>query len=340
MELSDYLKRFNDLKYAFAYGSGVFRQTGYTDEEAKKAMIDFIIAVDNTSKWHSINKHLNNQDYSIIKRLPNKTIGKLNNSGGGVYFNTTLVQLEGQRVPRKMKYGVLSMDSLISDLENWDNLYIAGRLHKPVNVILSNDIIRPSFEKNLKHAVHVALCILPTTFTERQLYMAICSLSYMGDIRMGFAENPHKIENIVNGSYSLFHELYEPIIKNCPYISKQGDLFKQDISLSTQSSLLSSLPSSLQPSIQHIFHLPIVKTHHSLEYDAYYGYIHQMNTYPIMNCNKESYYHELSAIAIQKGVSNIVRRSSVTQAVKGTFSLGISKSVVYVTQKMLKALKK
>ena len=43
-------------------------------------------------------------------------------------------------------------------------------------------------------------------------------MSYNGDIRTWFAENPNKVENIVSGNYDYFNELYKPILQNCPFI--------------------------------------------------------------------------------------------------------------------------
>ena len=45
------------IRYAFAYGSGVFAQDGYTN--ASRPMLDFIFAVTHSAHWHSMNMILN-----------------------------------------------------------------------------------------------------------------------------------------------------------------------------------------------------------------------------------------------------------------------------------------
>lgn len=42
----------------------------------------------------------------------------------------------------------------------------------------------------------------------QDLYRTICRISYMGDIRMGIAEDADKVDRIVAGSYSSFESLY------------------------------------------------------------------------------------------------------------------------------------
>ena len=42
----------------------------------------------------------------------------------------------------------------------------------------------------------------------QDLYRTICRISYMGDIRMGIAEDADKVDRIVAGSYSSFEALY------------------------------------------------------------------------------------------------------------------------------------
>eukprot|EP01133_Synstelium_polycarpum_P020514 gene20514-24623_t len=60
-----------------------------------------------------------------------------------------------------------------------------------------SEIANVNNKQNLCHAMSCALLMLPDTFTEYDLYHKICSISYMGDIRMKGGENPNKIHNIV-----------------------------------------------------------------------------------------------------------------------------------------------
>ena len=65
---------------------------------------------------------------------------------------------------------------------------------------------------NLRHALSAALLMLPHTFTARELYRTIAGLSYTGDFRMVFGENPNKVSNIVNASMTELHGLYAPVL--------------------------------------------------------------------------------------------------------------------------------
>ncbi|XP_008591512.1 PREDICTED: mitochondrial translocator assembly and maintenance protein 41 homolog, partial [Galeopterus variegatus] len=117
-----------ELSLAFAYGSGVYRQAGPNSD--KNAMLDFVFTVDDPVAWHSKNLKKNRSHYSFLKILGPKIITSLqNNYGAGVYYNP-LIMCDGKLI----KYGVISTSILIEDLLNWNNLYIAGRLQKPVSV--------------------------------------------------------------------------------------------------------------------------------------------------------------------------------------------------------------
>lgn len=47
----------------------------------------------------------------------------------------------------------------------------------------------------------------------QDFFKRITSLSYLGDVRMGLAEDSKKVERIVAGSYDSFKELYLPMLQ-------------------------------------------------------------------------------------------------------------------------------
>lgn len=114
---------------------------------------------------------------------------------------------------RRIKYGVISSDHLRRDLCDWDWLYAAGRLQKPVHIISGRSLFDTHLMLNLRHAVRASLLQLPEKFTPELLFTTIAGLSYAGDIRIGLAEDPNKVRNIVAGSLGGFQELYTPILQ-------------------------------------------------------------------------------------------------------------------------------
>lgn len=71
---------------------------------------------------------------------------------------------------------------LISDLSEWTTLYAAGRLQKPVRVIKAgvNEEFNNALETNRRHALRIALLLMPMEFEEISLFQTIASLSYVG----------------------------------------------------------------------------------------------------------------------------------------------------------------
>jgi translocator assembly and maintenance protein 41 len=92
-----------------------------------------------------------------------------------------------------MKYGIISKTHAMNDLLRWTNLYLAGRLHKPVHIMKPNDEIELAMKRNFEQAIRTSLLLLPNRFNEVDLYMAVASLSYIGDPRMCLGENPKKV---------------------------------------------------------------------------------------------------------------------------------------------------
>lgn len=220
------------IRYAFAYGSGVFPQTGSAPgsnqchpsapaaiknmQQGQGKMIDFIFGVSYSQHWHSLNLSQHRDHYSGLGSLGSYLVSQTQDKlGAGVYFNP-YVTVNGTLI----KYGVVNLDTLCQDLSQWDTLYLAGRLQKPVKILRDHPRVRLANQMNLLSAVRVALLLLPEQFSEFQLYSTIAAISYMGDIRMALpAEDPRKVNNIVTGQMANFRRLYAPLIENLPNVT-------------------------------------------------------------------------------------------------------------------------
>ncbi|KAL8979323.1 MAG: hypothetical protein Q9177_006174 [Variospora cf. flavescens] len=221
------------IRYAFAYGSGVFPQTASGSKSASTVhphpspaissmqggqgkMIDFVFGVSYTQHWHSLNLHQHRDHYSAIGSLGSSFVSRVQDRyGAGVYFNP-YVTVNGTLI----KYGVVNLDTLCRDLSEWDTLYLAGRLQKPVKILRDDPRVRLANQLNLISAVRTALLLLPSEFTEQDLYGTIAGLSYLGDPRMSLpAENPNKVANIVKYQLPNFRRLYAPLIENLPNVA-------------------------------------------------------------------------------------------------------------------------
>ncbi|KAL1306182.1 hypothetical protein AAFC00_004284 [Neodothiora populina] len=225
------------IRYAFAYGSGVFSQstspsTGASSsfsphphppeavskwQEGGGKIIDFIFGVSHTQHWHSLNMQQHPEHYSGLRHLGSWAVSKVqDNFGAGAYFNP-YITVNGIMI----KYGVVNLDTICRDLSTWDTLYLAGRLQKPVKILRDDPRVRLANQMNLMSAVRTALLMLPERFTEKQLYEQIASLSYMGDPRMNAyvgGENPKKVANIVGAQLPNFRQLYVPLVDNLPNV--------------------------------------------------------------------------------------------------------------------------
>lgn len=222
------------IRYAFAYGSGVFPQSKPSTtsssatsvhEKAPPAvenaqggnpkMIDFIFGVSYSQHWHSLNLQQHRNHYSALGSLGSGAVTRVQEKyGAGVYFNP-YVTVNGTLI----KYGVVNLDTLCTDLSEWTTLYMAGRLHKPVKILRDDPRVRLANQVNLLSALRTALLLLPPNFTEQELYGTIASISYMGDPRMVLpTENPSKVANIVGNNLPNFRRLYAPLIENLPNV--------------------------------------------------------------------------------------------------------------------------
>lgn len=179
-------------------------------------MIDFIFGVSYTQHWHSLNLAQHRNHYSALGSLGSGAVSAVQDKwGAGVYFNP-YVTVNGTLI----KYGVVNLDTLCTDLSEWTTLYLAGRLQKPVKILRDDPRVRLANQVNLISALRTALLLLPPQFTEMELYGTIASISYMGDPRMALpTEDPSKVANIVGNNLHHFRRLYSPLIDNLPNVT-------------------------------------------------------------------------------------------------------------------------
>jgi hypothetical protein len=196
------------FKVAFAYGSSVYPQS----RQKSKSMLDLILAVDNIEEFHNKNYEINPSDYSSISKFLIK-----NRLGipHGVLFNTDI-----RRDKWRFKYGIVSLNELEADLWTWDQMYLAGRLQKPVLFLNSRTDSLKNFYAALNYNRQSAFklsCLierLDSKLDKKNIYTRLISLSYNGDPRTKLAEAPDKIENILNNQLNLFDEIYGEMFEN------------------------------------------------------------------------------------------------------------------------------
>ncbi|RHY92730.1 hypothetical protein DYB37_004052 [Aphanomyces astaci] len=321
--LSALLPYFPPVDFAMGYGSAVFQQSGHNDSTS---MIDLVLAVEDPLAWHTEQLQRHPEHYSGIKHLgPEAIVYVQENFGAGCYYNT-LVPVPGssqlstfppcvQRHPTfscLVKYGVVKTSTLCHELTEWPTLYLSGRMHKPVNIITSTPAIDAAASTNLTNALHLAILGLPETFTEEQLFMVllkfaitkIAGISYWGDFRMVFGENPKKVRNIVHGSLDKFKQLYQPQIDTSTFVCRlHGSNLQSDMSPEARNAMLLGLPHNITCRLSEKSRLKVTQTPHGKK-------------------------------LLKFAVSAVVGQYSRTQSLKGIATAGGIKTLVYVWQKL------
>ncbi|XP_011302988.1 phosphatidate cytidylyltransferase, mitochondrial [Fopius arisanus] len=310
------------MKFCFAYGSGALKQK----VDVSQNMLDLIFVVNNSRQWHAENMERHPDHYAQpLRFLGHKAVTRIQETWGAkIYYNTLIKSSEG----RLIKYGVISEISLMADLLDWNFLYLAGRLHKPVEILVEPDErsqLRAALVQNLHSAVHAALLLLPENFTEIDFFRVIAGLSYQGDFRMIFGEDRSKVDNIVVPQIQHFRQLYGPVLKHfdnyleIPKDSDASTTCNQDTSPTARIHHLNQLPRIPQMQLVRIWSRgPRSKDTE----DCLRAIAHDP---------------DCSSILLQV-LQNIVWKSSINQSVKGIFTAGLVKSIKYSSAKIMKML--
>lgn len=322
-QLRGMLKGFpKNIKFCFAYGSAAFKQL----TNLSNNMVDLIFVVRNVNQWHAENLELNPKHYAQPMRFfGHRVISNIQeNWGAKIYYNTLVKMTDGHII----KYGIVSEVSLIEDLLDWNDLYLAGRLHKPVKVLVEpseNSQLPTALVQNLHSAVHAALLLLPQHFTEIEFYKTIAGLSYNGDFRMTFGENKEKISNIVLPQLAQFKELYTPILQH----------FENYVDIPKSETVVVKCQQDTSPAtkIHHLNQLPRIP-----QVKLVRAWCQGPRSKDTEDCLRAIAYDPECGQILDQCLREIVWRSSVTQSLKGIVTAGFVKSVQYSTAKILKML--
>jgi mitochondrial translocator assembly and maintenance protein 41 len=299
--------RFPPMRAGFGYGSGVFRQAA--SKRQQQAMVDTIFVVDNAQEWHERNVSANPGDYAFIPRylMRAKWIEYVQKEiGGRMWFNTLVpCEVEGQG-KLMLKYGVVDVKDFVLDLTNWETIYVAGRLQKPVlDLRVRNEAgsidaidknIRQAMVTNRENALRAALILLGShskahLFSTHQLLKAIVELSYGGDVRIGIAESPTKVQDITAGSFDELSDIYV-----------RSDLARRFLDTDGR---------------------------------EYFG---KLNFQELAMELPVPYNRARDKVELQQMMSSAIRKSSMTQTLKGVFTAGFTKSIRYAGAKVGKRL--
>ncbi|KAK8472367.1 hypothetical protein PHAVU_002G188100 [Phaseolus vulgaris] len=280
------------VEFACVYGSSL-----HPSNRDKTTMTDYILGVADPKQWHSENLKLNKHHYaSWMVHLGGERLitGVADKIGVGVHFNPFV---------------------------SWN-----GKVH----IVVDNLDVNSTNSVNLRAAVSAALLLLPSEFTEEDLYAKVCSLSYMGDVRMLFAEDKNKVKKIVSGQFDLFHSMYKPFLeeyeaKKLLRLSSTANNqihISQDCDFSVDYSIVSALP-------------PLIR-----------------NQIRMKEGEKEKIWETGRAIndtrnSLREGAANCLQRilrrrvmiSSARQAVSGVLAVGAVNASRYLAKKVSKAWK-
>ncbi|KAI4216230.1 MAG: hypothetical protein LQ351_001240 [Letrouitia transgressa] len=358
------------IRYAVAYGSGVFPQTASPSkipsaihpnpspaissmQGSRGKMIDFIFGVTFTQHWHSLNLQNHRDHYSAVGSLGSSLVSRIQDSwGAGVYFNP-FVTVNGTLI----KYGVVNLDTLCRDLSEWDTLYLAGRMHKPVKILRDDARVRLANQINLISAVRTALLLLPSTFTEQELYSTIAGISYLGDPRMALpAENQNKVANIIKHQLPNFRRLYAPLIENLPNVAFHDSRCNstdwkddpntnvslvQDMDPKKRGNMVRRLPRAFRSKLYYRYQsklqIPQLEFEKMMEdsndqdpsrVKRQQGGVFEQK---IANDNQKGLQQE-----VRKAIKSTVQWPSVTQTLKSVVTSGVSRSWKYAGEKIKK----
>jgi len=289
-------------------------------------MLDIILVVDDLKQFHQQNLQRNARDYARVWRMlgVDSVTSCQRRLGNRVWFHPFV---EGA-LPggQQLKYGIVELKDFEKDLTDWTDLYIAGRLHKPVKKHFPTSVHRNRVDallsENRQNALNAALLLLSEEVSEHELYTKVAQLSYEGDIRGSTFEDPRKVLNIVDGQLNDFKMIYRPLLEDYATARLELDFCNerlfQDLSAVTILTKLNACPINLQVQIAKV----------TGKDDR-----QQRDTEEILRTVAR---HPLPMDCVIKGLRQIVSSKTRAQVMLTFLSAGFWRSIIYAWKKLQK----
>ncbi|KAI1724940.1 mitochondrial matrix mmp37 domain-containing protein [Ditylenchus destructor] len=300
------------VEYAFAYGSGVIQQS---NERRQEKMVDFVLVSRDSLAFHKENLVLNPDHYAFVRRWTgSRNVYVLQTKAARIYYNTLVRSKD-----RIIKYGIIDVQDIVTDLIDWNWLYTAGRLQKPVLDIIKpkDETLKDALIENRRNAMRVALLQLPDYFTFEQFFAEVAAISYRGDFRMKIGEDRQKIPKLVIGAMDQFMQEYLPLLsedeKVLPHEGKNQ--VEQDVSTTAIYHRLNLLPATVLKNI--------CRSYRVHPHEAVFPLAHRHDVGP----------------RVAQCVEKIVAPAARWQSLKNARTAGLTKSIVYSSTKFLKMLR-
>lgn len=325
------------LRASFGYGSGVVAQAGYL---GIKPQIDMIHIVDSALAFHSENFKKNRAHYSGLRVFGPNAISSVQALGAGVYFNP-YVQMTGSSGAASMvKYGVVTQETVLRDLCEWNTMYLAGRLQKPVQHFVSTTKLQHAIAYNLQSALNVSLMLMDGKrgLAVSAIFEKIASLSYLGDPRMAVGgENPNKVSNIVAKQSGAFKLLYAAALENAMaggYLVKEANGFGVLLNERHKMAILQELPLQFRRRVL----ASLWKKHGGKDTDPVYSFLQGRSPDLLYGeCLERASKSRRLKLSLSLAMLSTIAWPALVQTFKGIFTAGIVKSMRYAWEKRSKS---
>jgi hypothetical protein len=210
---------FPPIKFAFISNYIVRTSRIRKLKEKEKPVVDTIIVCEDIDQWHKENFKRNKKHYPLISKYTSyKLVTYFQKKGAKIHFNN-FTNPEGNL----LRYGVVSWEDFLKDLDLWKTLTVSTYMQKPFDVIIDNQEVDPHQKKNLISAIcigalfHLGEGADQFVVPEKEFYDTIIKIPFIqGSYFKIFDDKDINFE--LDDIIHEFREIYTPILQELAQI--------------------------------------------------------------------------------------------------------------------------